>query len=286
MFQNLKIITLLLVYSLILPQASWAAQALTEIQKTGVLKVGIRHDAPPFGSLDENGELQGYCLDIVKTLQQSLQQQLNRPEIDLEIVQSTLDNRFEIVTNGTVHLECGPNTIRENVEGINFSTPFFVTGTHFLTRAETAEQFAYGNTLEGLTVGALSKTSTESFISQEYPEAEIIYFEGDEARLQGVQAVANGELDGFLSDGILLIGEVVRQDFAAGSFTLAPERPLTCDYYGIIVSDQDREWQQTINSFIEAETAQEVWGNWFTSLFPYVLLNLEYCDGRIPAVNF
>ena len=283
MFKNLKIITLLLVSSLILPQASWAAKVLPEIQKTGVLKVGIRNDAAPFGFLDENGELQGYCLDIAKTLQQSLQQQLNLPEIELEIKQSTLDNRFEIVSNGTVHIECGPNSIRGNVEGINFSTPFFVTGTHFLTKAEAAEQFAYGNTLEGLTLGALSKTATENFINQEYPEAEVIFFEGEEGRTQGVQAVANGELDGFLSDGILLIGEVVKRNFDAGIFTLAPERPLTCDYYGMIVSDRDREWEQTINSFIEAEAAKQVWGNWFTTLFPYVLLNLEYCDGRIES---
>lgn len=274
-----------LISSLLLPLPGFGATVLEEIRRTGVLKVGIRQDAAPFGYVDEQGDWQGYCFDLANALQASLEEQMPGKEIQLEVVQSTLENRFEIVPDGTVHLECGPNTIRNDVPGVTFSTAFFITGTHFLIKAENTEQFAFGSNLAGLRMGALTGTITENFISEKYPQAELVRFTGVTGRADGVGAVASNEIDGFFSDGILLIGEVVRQDLSSDSYTLVPERPLTCDFYGLVLPAGDNQWRNTVNSFIDNQQAKEVWGNWFTALFPYVLLNLEHCDGKasIPA---
>jgi len=47
-----------------------AETTLEEIQRTGVLKVGIRTDAIPFGYRKPNGELTGYCLDFFAALKE------------------------------------------------------------------------------------------------------------------------------------------------------------------------------------------------------------------------
>ena len=45
-----------------------AEETLAKIQRTGVLSVAIREDAPPFGYLDAQENVQGYCLDFFSLL--------------------------------------------------------------------------------------------------------------------------------------------------------------------------------------------------------------------------
>ena len=44
--------------------------------ETGLLKVGIREDAVPFGYRDINGDLEGLCLDFIAVLRDKLKQEL------------------------------------------------------------------------------------------------------------------------------------------------------------------------------------------------------------------
>jgi polar amino acid transport system substrate-binding protein len=55
-----------------------AESVLDTIQRTGVVKVAIREDAAPFGSVDPEGNLQGYCLEFFTLLEDKLINQLNR----------------------------------------------------------------------------------------------------------------------------------------------------------------------------------------------------------------
>ena len=90
-----------------------AETILEEIQRTGVLKVGVRSDAIPFGYRDNNKELRGICLDFISVLREQLKESIDREIILVKLFISTLYNRFEIVEDKIVHFECGPNTIRE-----------------------------------------------------------------------------------------------------------------------------------------------------------------------------
>ncbi|NEO67404.1 MAG: amino acid ABC transporter substrate-binding protein, partial [Moorea sp. SIO4G2] len=56
--------------------------------------------------------------------------------------------------------------------------------------------------------------------------------------------------DAFASDGMLLMAEALRQGLTFQDFTLIPDRPLSCDFYGIILPDQDIEWKTIIDKFI------------------------------------
>ncbi len=105
---------------------------LKEIQRTGVMKVAMRRDATPFGYVDETGEWSGYCEDLIDLFAEKIAQELNiSTGVKVIEIASNLENRFQLVQNGIVYLECGPNTIRDDIGGIAFSNPFFVTGTYF-----------------------------------------------------------------------------------------------------------------------------------------------------------
>ncbi len=252
---------------------------LQEIQKTGVLKASIRQDSLPFASIDVNGKASGYCVELLTGLANQLQTQLNRP-VKLEIAApSNLGNRFEVVKNNTAQVECGPNTITRNpTPGTAFSSPFFITGTHFLVKKPT--QVNPQTNLQNLRVGVFTNSTTAAFMQRAYPAAKLVPFQGESARTDAFQALTSNKIDAVANDGILLISQLERQKLSLNDYTLIPDRPLTCDAYGMILPADDQQWRTTVNQFIDSQPAKQVWDNWFKTLYPYVLLNIDYCADR------
>ena len=260
------------------PVFSAGDRILQEIARTGVLKVGIRRDASPFGYIDASGQWTGYCTDLAREFARHLETVTNS-DVDIDVIQlqSTLDNRFDLVRNRTVHLECGPNTIRDDVDGVSFSNLFFVTGTHFFTPLQKAADLKPSLDMSDIEIGVLRNTTSENFISSQYPQAQTIYFEGDGGRQEAIRSLANGTIDTFATDGILALGEAVIQQLPLNEYKLIPDRPLTCDYYGFVLPAGDPEWLRTVNQWLASDASGDIWDSWFEERIPYVLLDLDYC---------
>jgi predicted dienelactone hydrolase/ABC-type amino acid transport substrate-binding protein len=253
---------------------------LQTIQKTGVLKAGIRENASPFGSFDEKGQATGYCVDLLNLMTQKLQTQLNKP-VKLQLVPSSLPKRFSMVQSGAAQLECGPNTITaEPALKTAFSTPFFITGTHFLVKTANQTQLNPSNFPTTTTIGTYKQTTTAKFIEQQYPQLKKTYFEGPTAQTDGWNALSTGKIDALAGDGILLVTTLGQKKLPGNPFTLVPEQPLTCDAYGLILPGGDRPWESTVNQIVGSVEARQVWDKWFKTLYPYIYLNIDYCADR------
>jgi polar amino acid transport system substrate-binding protein len=254
-----------------------AEERLAKIQRTGVLSVAIREDAPPFGYLDAQENVQGYCLDFFALLQSQLIQQLERNTLSIKLLKSTATNRFGLVADSLVDLECGPNTIRSDPpENTNFSHPFFLTGTQFLVKQDNS--LNPEDDLNGATLGVIANTTTATVVAQRYPLATLQQYKGVTARIRGIQAVAQGKIDAMISDGILLRAEAQQQGLSAAEYPLVPELPLTCDRYGMIIHSNDPEWQKFVNSVIDSPEAEALSNQWFGSLFSSAQLAQGVCQ--------
>jgi predicted dienelactone hydrolase/ABC-type amino acid transport substrate-binding protein len=263
------------------PTTTPAPAVLQNIQQTGILRASLRAETLPFAAVDTNGAYQGYCMNLLTGLANRLQTQLNRPVTLQVATTSTLENRFQIVQDRTVHVECGPNTITRNpLPGTTFSTPFFITGTHFLTRRTPKPTLNPQGNLQNKRVGIFSRTTTETFVRNRYPNAQIMAFQGETARADAFQALNSGQIDALANDGILLISQLERQNLPLGQYTLIPERPLTCDAYGMILPAGDRQWEIAVNQFISSQSAKQIWDKSFRALYPYILLNIDFCADR------
>ena len=253
-----------------------AEDTLSKIQRTGVLRVAIREDAAPFGFVNSNGKLQGYCLDFFALLESKLTEELERNTLSLKLFKSTPGSRFSLVANNIIDLECGPNTIREDAPaGTSFSTGYFVTGTQFLVRKDN--KLNPNASLDGAVLGTIANTTTAKYVRERYPNAIVRGYGGITARNRGIQAVAQGKIDAMISDGILLRAEAQRQELSSVEYPLVPTVPLTCDRYGMIIQTEDSEWQEFINSVIESPEAQTLSKAWFGNLFNYVLPAKDFC---------
>ncbi len=258
------------------------ANVLTQIRKTKTLKVAMRTDAAPFGYINTQDNLwTGYCDDLANSLGKYLAQKLNIPAgIEVIKLPSSLDNRFELVRENTVDLECGPNTIRTELKGVSFSDLFFASGTRFLVTKDNTAKVNLESDLEGIDIGVLQDTTTAQFLQETYPQAEMVYFEGEKGRMEGVKAVTNGSIDAFVSDSILLSGEIERQDLEPGNYQLRPEEPLTCDFYGLILPEGDPQWLNTVNVFIQGQEQAKQRQKWLAKYFPQAVSDLDYCLNR------
>ncbi|MDJ0578768.1 alpha/beta hydrolase [Crocosphaera sp.] len=251
---------------------------LEEIKRTGIIKVGLRLDTPPFGYLDEQGNYTGYCGDFIREFSQYLQNKYNvQLSVDVITIPSTEQTRFNLVKDNIVHLECGPNTIDNNIDGVSFSNIFFISGTQFFVKKDNPINIRSSGQLEGKKIGVLRNTTTERFIQEKYKQTEIIYFEGNNASREGIEKVINDQIDLFADDGILLLGKMKQENLSLDNYKIIPNRPLTCEFYGMILPENDQEWLGIVNEFIGSKNTKPIWDKWFKELVPYVLLDLDYC---------
>jgi len=272
---------------LLLAQEPPAPTVLETIRTTGLLNIAIREDAVPLGYRDLNNDWSGICLDFAAILKRQVIANIQQPAILVKLFKSTLFNRFDLVNDQVVYLECGPNSIRPDLsyDNVTFSQPFLWTGTQFLIRATDKQRVNPNGSLAGLKIGVLRYTTNEKLIQERYPGATIQIFQGATGRLRGVQALRQERIDAFASDGILLLGEALSQNLAIGQdYLIVPPVPLNCEQYGLILPRQDPQWIELINQTLALPEAKNLNQKWLGPIFPQVQKIVNYCQNPTGAM--
>lgn len=252
---------------------------IAEIKSTGVIKMAMRRDAIPFGYLNQDGDWTGYCAQFANTFATYVQEQL---DLDLapKIIklESNLENRFDLVEAETVHFECGPNTIRNDLNTVIFSQPFFITGTHFVVLKENIDSVDPNRGLNQLKVGVLANTTNELIINDNYPEADLVKFQGSNARIDAIQALTESKIDTVLDDYILILAQIVDQEMPLEAYDITPKIPVTCSYYGLILPNNDPEWNKLVNAFLNTNQARNIQIKTFPKeIHEKQIADLNYC---------
>lgn len=254
---------------------------LDQIRQTGTLRIALRRDAAPLGYINSDDQWTGYCKDLAVALRDEISEQFGFGiNVELAELPSTLNDRFELVQNGYVDFECGPNTIREDVDGVVFSNPFLGTGTRLLVQAADQNTINPNLSLEGVRIGLLPNTTTERFFQTTYPKAEFVYFDTPAGSVDAIAALNSRQIDAFANDSVLLVAEALQQNLPLEQYMLVPDLPLTCDFYGLILPNDDSDWRRFINHFLTGDTARQIQNDWFASVASYELNELSYCLNR------
>lgn len=268
-----KIAFIALIISLVwgFPLKALAETILERIERTGELKAGARVDAIPFGYKTPQGEWTGYSLELIRLIHRQLERQLQKP-LKLNLIEVTIDSRFRAVEEETVDLMCGATTItQERLKIVDFSIPFFMTGSQFLVRIEDAPSFNINGTLREIPIAYIPNTTTDQIIRQIYPFAQ---WQAVRNREQGVNKLEKGEIRAIVSDGILLVGEIVRQGKNPQDFAVTPHIPMTTELYGCMIPKNNPEWKKIVDNSIGSQenlTLQDQWFNLEKGPFPYII---------------
>jgi polar amino acid transport system substrate-binding protein len=267
---------------LLMPKAQ-GETVLESIKRTGVLTVAIRQDAVPFGFRDgPSNQWTGICVDFIEAIRTRVSAELGGQPLFVKMYESSLSSRYDLVAENIVTFECGPNTIRANENlPITFSRPFFVTGTQFLIATDREDKFNSNGDLQGERIGVLEDTSNSEFLAARYPKAELINFRGLTARQLGLQALLQGRIDAFASDGILLFGEALLLNIPLGQdFRFYPRNPLDCQSYGLILPLAQPQWADLVNEAITFSNSMDIYRKWLGPLFPALERVEKYCEAQ------
>ena len=83
-----------------------------------------------------------------------------------------------------------------------------------------------------------------------------------------------------VSDGVLLRGDIERQNLATENYQLIPENPLTCDLYGLILPQGEPQWRSIVNDFIDSDPDREIKDKWTDRYSDRALADADYCLNR------
>lgn len=248
-----------------------AETVLEKIARTGELKAGSRSDAVPFSYANPQGKLEGYSVDLLSLIHKQLEKKLNK-KIKLDLATVTVNDRFREVKNGNLDIVCEATTItQERLERVDFSIPFFITGAQFLVKKANDESFDVNGTLKDQAIAYIPNTTTFDIIPQIYPTAKWVEVKN---RQEGIAKLTEGSVNAVVSDGILLIGELVKNGKDPRQFTLTPRQPITTELYGCILPKDNGEWKQVVDAVIASEENHDLQEEWFNidkSKFPYLV---------------
>jgi polar amino acid transport system substrate-binding protein len=227
---------------------------LAEVKAAGVVRVGVKADAPPFGWKDEYG-YNGFDVDIAN----AIAGELGVPKV--EFVTVTSSDRLEKVAAGEIDFAIASMTITRSREAkVDFTVPYFQDGQALLVGASST--VASYEDLAGKSVAAARGATSIRTIKQVQPDCTVKEFDGYQKALEALRA---GEVDALTSDMLILVG--LKLDAKDGdAFKIAGER-FSTEPYGIAVQENQSKWRDAINDAIQTLWEKGRWQRIFEGWF-------------------
>ena len=112
-----------------------AADTLAKIAESGKITLAYRESSVPFSYLDGPNKPIGFSVELSNAVVEAVKKKLNKPNLQVQLMPVTSQNRIPLITNGTVDLECG-STTNNSARGkdVAFAVNHFYTGTRLLVK--------------------------------------------------------------------------------------------------------------------------------------------------------
>jgi glutamate/aspartate transport system substrate-binding protein len=217
---------------------------LKTIANSKTIKLAYRTDARPFSFVNEKNEPVGFSIDICKLVVSSIERQLGGGNLKIEWVPVNVQTRFSTVASGKADMECGSSTATlGRMKDVDFSSFIFVESTGMVvTRASNIRTFT---DMAGKKIAVASGTTNEQAIIAQLKQQKI------EAMLisvkdggEGIGMLEAGNVDGFASDKLLLVGAHMKNPQA---LVMLPD-DLSVEPYAIVLPRGDWAFRLAVNT--------------------------------------
>jgi len=205
---------------------------LAAIKAGHVVRLGYRESSPPFSFLDQANRPIGYSLELCEAVVDEIGVAVDEPALRIDYVKVTSDDRIAAVLDGKIDLECGSTTANAvRAKQVAFSPLMFVAGTKLMVPKASA--IAAVTDLKGKTVVVTKGTTNEAAMhnaDKKFGLGLTIVVSPDHE--QSYQMLADGKVDAFATDDILLSGLIARHK-SQDKFRVTGDY-LSYDPYGIM----------------------------------------------------
>ena len=267
MFKKISLITLGAAFLLgtAMPAFSAESMVLKRIKERGSINMGHRESSVPFSYIGQDGEPQGYSVDLCMKFIDAVKAELEMPDLEVNLVPVTSQTRIALMANGTIDLECGSTTNNlTRQKQVDYLSTTFITGTKIASKKDSG--ITEIEDLEGKTIALSLGTTNEKAIKRVAKEKGInIKTLMVKDHPQGWLAVESGRADAYASDDVLLYGLISKaknpdQFQVTGRF-------LSFDPYGIMVPQNDSLYRRigtvTLADLMRSGEAHKIYDKWF-----------------------
>ncbi|MEO1092109.1 MAG: ABC transporter substrate-binding protein [Pseudomonadota bacterium] len=208
------------------------------------LRIGVEGAYPPFSSITPSGELEGFDIDIANALCAEMDVECTLVAQDWDgIIPALLAKKYDAII-------ASMSITDERKQVVDFTDKYYQTPARFAAAA--GSQFDFDSDLAGTKVGVQRATIHDNYITDNYPNAEIVrYGTQEEANLDLVA----GRVDMLLADSMTLYEGFLQTEDGAGFVFVGPE--LSDPRWfgngaGIAIRQGDDELRERLNAAIQA----------------------------------
>lgn len=224
-------------------------------QDDGVIKIGTNAEYPPFESVDDDGNIIGFDIDLMDALAADA-------GLEIEYVNTRWDGIFVALSEGEFDAVISAATITEEREEIvDFSDPYFRAFQAIAVSEALADEVVGVEDLAGLRVGVQLGTTGDAYATDEVEGIEVVRF--DEITL-AFQALAEGDIDAIINDGPTS-EDIIANNPDIGAVIVGD--PLSDELYGIAVNPERSDILDALNAslanLIADGTYAEIYEDWF-----------------------
>lgn len=208
---------------------------MQEIINKGEITVGCVLTFAPVGYIDENGDPQGFDVELARLLADSL-------GVELNIVEVTSDERIPSLETDKVDVVIGNFTrTLARAQKVMFTDPYIVAGYMMLARADSGYQVPEDAGKDRIAV--VKGSSADELCMKLFPDCDMSYVETSS---DGLVAVKNGQADAFIEDSTY---QLYQADMDAALVTVGGILS-SLDYNAFGVKQGEYGWLQYLNQFI------------------------------------
>jgi glutamate/aspartate transport system substrate-binding protein len=243
---------------------------LANIKRSNVVRLGYREASPPFSFLDQANRPIGYSLELCEAIVEEIGVEIDSAALRIEHVKVTPETRIPAVVNQKIDLECGSTTANaERRKRVAFSPLMFVAGTRLMVpKTSKVSDIA---ALKGRSIVVTKGTTNEQAIATADKKFSLgLRIVTADDHEQSYQRLAEGKVDAFATDDILLYGLIARHK-AQDRFTVVGDL-LSYDPYGIMFRKDEPQLAAVVErTFRKLATNRDLlplYQKWFVARLP------------------
>ncbi|MFZ6863315.1 amino acid ABC transporter substrate-binding protein [Undibacterium sp. Ji67W] len=239
---------------------SCAADTISNIKATQTITIAHRESSVPFSYLVD-GKPVGYSMDICLKFVDAIKKELKLPQLKVNYLLVTSNNRIPAIIDGKADIECGSTTNNaERRKQVSFTIPHFFAATRMLVRSDAG--IKNWPDLKDKKVVTTKGTTTVKLLNDrdKVRGLNVRFLEGSD-HSESFSMVEKFQADAFVIDDVLLYG--LRANNANPEKFIVVGDALSTEPYAIMLRKDDPAFKD----LLDREMARLMNDGEFTKLY-------------------
>lgn len=235
---------------------------LSQVKKSGEIKIGYRQAMPPMSFVGKDGLPAGYSIDFCNQIAGEVGKTLGS-NVKIHYVPVTSEDRFTALADNKIDILCGATTkTLSRGELVDFTQLTFVTGASFMALKETKIRNNFEGKKIGVSKGTTTATALDKLLTAAQVKADIVFVK---SKKDALKALDKGDIDAFAADQVVLIGMALISGHPK-SYSILPDL-FSYEPIALAVRRNDADFRlvadRVISGLYRSKQILKIYDNWF-----------------------